>query len=320
MKKITITIKRCDGEKSWNQDYEIDYEKGRTVLWSLTTIREKLDSTLVFSSACQHGICGSCAIKINGKTVLVCQTPLDSMLDLFKTDTLTYEPMSHFEVIRDLAVAWEPKMEKMKKVNPWLIPSEAGTKEKGFLQSADDFQKISSATDCILCGICASECNQLEVNDGTFLDPFIFNKAYRFAVDSRDCASEDHVHPAYENELWKCLHCMQCVSNCPKHIDLTGEISALRNMSMKMGETKNQGARHARAFYEDTWKKGQLNETMLPIKTDGLLKTAATKVPFALRMMKTGKINPLELQKPVNGIKGVRELYDYAKEVEKSES
>lgn len=315
MNPLTIKIKRYDGEKTWYQSYTLPYDKGRTILWSLTTIRETLDSTLVYTSACQHGICGSCAIKVNGKSFLACQTPLDKVIETFKTMELTYQPLANFTVIRDLAVAWEPKMAKMKKIKPWLIPTEEGSEEKGFLQSKEDFHKIASSTDCILCGICASECNQLHVNESNFLEPFIWNRAYRYAVDSRDNSPEAHVGSAYENELWKCLHCMACVTNCPKHIDLTEEISSLRKMSMRMGETKNQGARHAFAFFNDVKNNGHLNEMMLPIKTDGVIKTAATKLPFAMRMIKTGKINPLELPKKVDGIEGVQKIYEYAEEV-----
>ncbi|WP_332237258.1 succinate dehydrogenase/fumarate reductase iron-sulfur subunit [Sporolactobacillus sp. KGMB 08714] len=317
MEKLKIKIKRFNGKKTWYQTYVIPYEKGRTILWSLTTIRETLDSSLVYTSACQHGICGSCAIKVNGKSFLACQTPLDRVIDIFKTELLTYEPLTNFPVIRDLAVAWETKMEKMKKIRPWLIPSEKGTKERGFLQSQENFHKIASSTDCILCGICASECNQLRVNGGTFLDPFVWNRAYRYTVDTRDGSPEKHVEPAYKNGLWKCLHCMECVSNCPKKIDLTEEISALRKISMKMGETNNQGARHAFAFFNDVRKTGRLNEVMLPIKTDGMLHTAATKVPFALRMIKTGKINPLEIPRKVEGIEEVKNIYEYAEEEKK---
>ncbi|QED49426.1 succinate dehydrogenase/fumarate reductase iron-sulfur subunit [Cytobacillus dafuensis] len=318
MRTIHYKIKRFDGNREWYQDYQLQYEKGKTILWALTTIREQLDPTLVFTSACRHAICGSCAIKVNGKSFLTCKTSLDDVLATFQTDNLVFEPLSNFEVIKDLAIAWEPKMEKMKQVKPWLIPSSEGNVEKGFTQSEDAFHKISSPTDCILCGVCASECNQLAVNDGTFLEPFILNRAYRFAVDSRDCAPNEHILPAYENELWKCLHCMQCISSCPKGIPLTDQIAFLRQESIKLGETNNQGAKHAFAFHDDVRNKGRLNETMLPIKTDGLIKTATTKVPFALRMIRKGKINPFHMPKAVEGIRGVKEIYKYAEEVKNS--
>lgn len=318
MRKIKFTIQRYDTKKVWFQDYELPYEKGKTILWALTEIREQLDPTLVFTAACRHAICGSCAVQINGTSYLACKTSLDEVLETFMTDHLIFKPLNNFEVIKDLAIKWEPKMEKMKKVKPYLIPSHQGSIEKGFIQSEDDFHKISSPTDCILCGICASECNQLAVNDGTYLEPFILNRAYRFAVDSRDRSPREHILPAFENELWKCLHCMQCVSSCPKEIALTDEVAYLRQESIKMGEVNNQGAKHAFAFHDDVRNKGRLNETFLPIKTDGLFKTATTKIPFALRMIKKGKINPLHMPKEVEGIKGIREIYKYAEEVRNS--
>ncbi|HAQ06714.1 MAG TPA: (2Fe-2S)-binding protein, partial [Bacillus bacterium] len=143
----------------------------------------------------------------------------------------------------------------------------------------------------------------------------ILNKAYRYVFDSRDGAPETHLLPVLENDLWKCLHCMQCVSQCPKSIPLTDQIAALRAATMQMGERANQGAKHAYAFHDDVKSKGRLNETMLPIKTDGLVQTALTKVPFALRMIKKGKINPLHMPKQIAGINGVRKLYEYAEEV-----
>ncbi|MFO1442547.1 succinate dehydrogenase/fumarate reductase iron-sulfur subunit [Bacillus sp. Bva_UNVM-123] len=315
MRTIQFTIKRFDTKKEWYQDYLLPYEKGKTILSILTIIREQLDPTFVFTSACRHAICGSCAIQINGKSYLACKTSLDEVLDTFKTDNLIFEPLNNFEVIKDLVIAWEPKMEKMKQVKPWLLPANTGNIEMGFTQSEEDFHKIASPTDCILCGVCTSECNQLAVNDGTYLDPFILNRAYRFSVDSRDRSPEEHIRPVYENELWKCMHCMQCISSCPKGIPLTDQIAYLRQESIKMGEVNNQGAKHAFAFHDDVRNKGRLNETMLPIKTDGLLKTAATKIPFALRMIKKGKINPLHMPKAVDGIKGVKEIYKYAEEV-----
>lgn len=315
---LYFKIKRFDGTNEWEQSYSLPYEKGKTILWVLNTIREQLDPTLTFTSACRHAICGSCAIRINGNAFLTCKTSLDEVLDIFNTNHLTFEPLKNFDVIKDLSIAWEPKMEKMEQVKPWLIPSNEGSVESGFLQDEEDYHKIAAPTDCILCGVCASECNQLAVNDGTYLDPFILNRAYRFAIDSRDAAPEEHIRPVYENELWKCLHCMQCVTKCPKGIPLTEQISYLRQESIKMGEVKNQGAKHAFAFHDDVRNKGRLNEMMLPVKTDGLINTAMTKIPFALRMIKKGKINPLQIPKAVEGIKGVREIYKFAKEVSES--
>ncbi|HLN61803.1 MAG TPA: 4Fe-4S dicluster domain-containing protein, partial [Symbiobacteriaceae bacterium] len=243
---------------------------------------------------------------------LVCKTSLDEILDIYATDELTFAPQANFDVVRDLVVDWRPKTEKLTTVNPWLIPTEDGTREAGFIQSVKNYHAIASPTDCIQCGICSSECEQLAEN-ANFLDPFILNRAYRFAVDSRDAAPAQHIRPAYENDLWKCLHCHACVSQCPKGIRLDREIAYLRQESMKMGETENLGARHAYAFHDDVKSKGRLNEMTLPLKTEGMVKTMAKRIPFALRMVRSGKINPLHMPKAVSGIDGVRKIYAHVK-------
>lgn len=316
MRKITFTIKRFDGKKEWFQRYDLPYENGKTLLWALTKIREEQDPTLNFTSACRHAICGSCAIKVNGNSFLTCKTALDEILETFKTNDLTCEPLANFDVVRDLVIDWKPKLEKMKVVKPWMTAKETGSATTGFTQSEREFQKIASPTDCILCGICASECTQLSMNQMGYLEPFILNRAYRFAVDSRDAAPEEHIRPVLQNDLWKCVHCMQCVSQCPKDINLAAEVAWLRQETMKMGETENLGARHAYAFHDDVKSKGRLNEMTLPMKTEGVVKTAMKRVPFALRMITKGKINPLHMPKEIEGIQGVRKIYEYAKGVE----
>ncbi|MFZ5822900.1 MAG: succinate dehydrogenase/fumarate reductase iron-sulfur subunit [Bacillota bacterium] len=312
MRTITFRIKRYDGTRRWVQPYSFPHEEGKTFLWALTKIREELDPTLNFTSACRHAICGSCAVRVNGHAHLVCKTSLDELLEVYDSDDLTLSPLENFEVVRDLVIDWRPKTERLQEVKPWLIPTGAGDASTGFIQAPGDYQAIASPTDCIQCGICSSECEQLAENPN-FLDPFILNRAYRFAVDSRDAAPEEHIRPALENDLWKCLHCHGCVTQCPKGIRLDREIAYLRQESMQMGETDNPGARHAYAFHDDVQTKGRLNEMTLPIKTEGLLTTAVKRLPFALRMVARGKINPLHIPKAVNGIEGVQRIYDHVK-------
>ncbi|AOM83561.1 succinate dehydrogenase/fumarate reductase iron-sulfur subunit [Salisediminibacterium beveridgei] len=309
MKKLTLQIKRNNGSEQWVQHYVLPYEEGKTLLWALTTIKDEIDPSLNFTSACRHAICGSCAVKVNGHAFLVCKTKIDDLINTFSSMKLSIEPLGNFEVIRDLVIDWEPKVEKLMHVDPWLKPKSYVTKQDGSVQSKEDANKIAKPTDCILCGSCSSECNQLDVNDGSFPDPFIFNKAYRFLVESRDSDTTERARSIADQDIWKCLHCMECVTKCPKAIPLTDEIAYLRQQSIQEGKKHNQGARHAFAFYNDVRNKGRLNEMLLPIRTDGFVSTVGRKIPFAYRMIAKGKINPFHFPGEVNGIHGVRNLF-----------
>jgi len=229
METIFCKIKRFDGTNTWYQDYQVPYEKGKTVVWLLTKIREEQDVTLSFGVSCLHAICGACGVRINGSSYLTCNTPLDRVLKTFKTNELTFEPLANFRPIKDLIVEWEPKVKKMETVTPWIEPTAAGSIDKGFKQSAKEFKKISSAIDCILCGVCSSECQQLTMNDGTYLDPYMFNKAYRFAADTRDGEGAKRMAQTARGELWKCVNCQRCTASCPKGIDVAEAISYLRS-------------------------------------------------------------------------------------------
>lgn len=308
MDKITFNIKRFDGNNSWYQEYQIPYQEGKTILWGLITIKETQDASLNFTSACRSKICGSCAVQVNGSAVLACSTSLDQMINSYNTTTLTIEPLRNFEVVRDLVVDWEPKFERMKKIKPWLIADESAYTDKGFCQSSDQHEIIANATDCILCGACASECESLTINADTFLEPFMFTKAYRFAADSRDAQPVEHWLPALQNGLWNCVACMQCISKCPKGVLPAEHIQRLREITIQNGKTDNKGARHALAFYNDTKKLGRLHELTLPIKTEGLMANVK-RIPFALRILKKGKLKPLPLQHPLAKIGDIKKIY-----------
>lgn len=317
METITFNIKRFDGERTWNQEYR--FERGvKTLLGCLNDIRETQDATLCFTQACRHSICGSCAVQVNGSAYLACETQLDELVETFDTTYFYITPLANFPVVRDLVVSFDEKAAKMKAVSPWLCPHANRT---GNEQSQEELSRYMGATDCVLCGICASECRELAYAGGSFLDPFILNRAYRFARDSRDGEGEQRVLAALEGNLWKCIHCQQCASKCPKHINVAGEISWLRRAALELGEDKSQGARHAYAFRDDIVKTGKLNEAMLAVKTEGLVGTAKNRIPFAMRMMAAGKMNPLHALggKPVHGIEDVQKLYKIATAAKKED-
>lgn len=318
MRTVTYKVKRFDGKRSWVQEYPFDYQPGKTILWGLIQIKENIDPSLSFIASCRHGVCGACAVRVNGQATLACETPLDKMLERWDSDTLLLEPLQNFQVIRDLIVNWEPKAERLAEVKPWLMPKEEFSKETGCRQSPEDFHKINKNSDCILCGCCASECNKLSGNDSDFLEPFVFAKAQKFVADSRDSQPCERIIAAISYGAWKCQHCQECVTKCPKGLAPAEDISYLREEAIAQGLVNHEGVRHAKAFLDDIEKIGRLNEAMMAVKTEGFLKSIGN-VPFALRLMRKGKLSPAQMfPKPIKEVGEVRSIINAVKEAEKA--
>lgn len=318
MRQITYHIHRYTDGKSYVQSYSFDYEPDRTLLWGLQKIKDTQDPTLTFVAACRSAVCGACSIKVNGQAMLGCESKIDDITARFGSDEIEIAPIGNFDVIRDLVVDWEAKVDRLKTVAPWIHIKPEFTKEKGARQTPGDFKKFVQNTECILCGCCASECNKLTANREDFLDPYVYTKANRFVQDSRDIDDMAHVKPAFDNGLWKCVHCMNCISRCPKNLKPMHDIAALRASATK-NNLVNKGTRHAEAFKEDLVKTGRLNEVTMSLKTDGLVDSAMQGL-YAMRLWQHGKINPLDLvsaHKPVEGIEGVRTIVKKAEEEEK---
>ncbi len=145
---ITFNVRRFDGERAFNQEYSIPYEKN-TLLGCLTKIREEQDASLCFTSACRHAICGSCAVQVNGNAFLACETQLDTLLETFGTDELFLEPLNNLPVVRDLVVNFDGIADKMRKVEAWMCPHKD---RKDHLQTPEQFHLIAKPADCVLCG------------------------------------------------------------------------------------------------------------------------------------------------------------------------
>lgn len=319
MRQITYHIHRFNDGKSFVQTYTFDYEEDRTILWGLQKIKETQDPTLTFVAACRSAVCGACSVKVNGQAMLGCESKIDDVTARFGSDEIEIAPIGNFRVIRDLVVDWEAKVDRLKTVAPWIHLKQDVEDENGVIrQSAADFKKFVMGTECILCGCCASECNKLTAGQDDFLEPYVYTKANRFVLDSRDGNKMAHVKPSYENGIWNCVHCMNCISRCPKHIKPMHDIANLRKEATQAG-FENKGTRHAKAFKDDLKATGRLNEVSMSLKSDGIVDSAKQAV-YATRLMLHSKINPLELvipHKPVKGIDGVRKIIKKAEEAGK---
>ncbi|MDR3440228.1 succinate dehydrogenase/fumarate reductase iron-sulfur subunit [Telmatospirillum sp.] len=315
MRTITFDIDRFDGNRAWTQSYSFEYAPGLTVLASLFLIKEKQDATLNFTASCRSAICGACAIRVNGNSLLPCDTRLDDALDQWKSDKLHLSPIGNFPVVSDLMVDWSDKIERLRRAKPGLHARKEFTAETGCRQSPAELALIINQWDCILCGCCASECNKLSDDSKDFLEPFVFTHASRYAHDSRSADGMLHVKDMLSNGLWKCLHCMECVSKCPKGIKPAGDIAAMRAMAVAHGNTDGPGPRHAAAFRTDLENTGRLNEVKLVPRTEGMVQAATERMGFTLRMLERGKMSVTEVtelyltdNKPIEGIEGLRKI------------
>ncbi|GBD97275.1 MAG TPA: succinate dehydrogenase iron-sulfur subunit [Nitrospirae bacterium] len=230
MKTCTFNIKRFDPEKAstprWAK-FSVEMEQTERLLDGLIKIKDNMDGTLTFRRSCAHGICGSCAVKINGKNGLACQTLIKDM-----PDTITLEPLEAYPVIKDLVVDMSPFFEKNDKVMPYLVNDETPP-DRERLQSPEDQHKILQSITCIMCGSCTSSCPGYWANKD-YLGPSALLKAYRFIFDTRDNASGERLEKIiHNNGLWRCRSIYNCVEVCPKEIDITGHLSKLKRLAVK---------------------------------------------------------------------------------------
>jgi len=207
-----------DSKKSYVSTFKVPIRKGTTILDALMYIKDNLDETLTFRHSCRMGICGSCAVNINGKPMLACYT---QVLHL-EADSLTIEPLANMPVIKDLVVDIQPFFDEYNKIRNILIkPEEELKKPNEFTQSPAELAKFWDFTLCIKCSICYSACPA--AIDEKFLGPASLTANYRFVADSRDQGCPGRLKPMADN-VWLCTQCNSCTLFCPKLVGCANAI------------------------------------------------------------------------------------------------
>ncbi len=302
-REVTFRIFRFNpkrDEKPCYRDYKLPVPKGMTILEALQFIKDNLDPTLSFRAFCRSAICGSCAVKINGFPKLACKTQVLNEVEKFGTDILTVEPIDNFPVIRDLIVDWEPAIEKLREVYPYLIPDPEvvpHTLEEESRVYPGELKKFDIFTDCILCTSCYSACTAVKI-DEEYGGPFQLARSYRFAVDPRDALKKERAKVGLAFNMWNCVRCEKCADVCPKHIAPVDGIMKLRGLSIEIGKRDNPGARHVMAFYKSLLESGMLNEVLLPLRTKGI-KGIIENLPLGVMMILKGKAHS-PIVKPID--------------------
>ncbi len=224
--KITLEVQRSnpeEGVESTVRSYEVEAEPTDRLLDVLMQVKQFQDGSLAFRKSCAHGVCGSDAMRINGKDRLACKTLVRDVAEE-EGATVRVEPLRHFPVVKDLVVDQSRFFEKYRAVKPFLI-NEEPVEEKERVQSQTERASFDDATNCILCAACYSACPILDDN-GDFLGPAALANAFRFLEDSRDTGFDDRL-PVLDdpNGVWACENHFECTRACPRGIKITKHIN-----------------------------------------------------------------------------------------------
>jgi len=216
---MKISILRS--ETNTHQTYTLE-DKETTLLNALTHIKATTDATLTFTAGCRASVCGTCAVRINGKEQLACAYKLK--------DGDRVEPLHYHPVLRDLKVDKNKAKETLVKSTAWV---------QRFLEASlthKDEKHTETQTDCILCDSCYSACPVYAVNPD-FLGPFALTRAYRYSTDKREGHPKAIIDNIQTNGVWDCTLCGECTAVCPKGIDPKMDITLLRSDSVTHGYT-----------------------------------------------------------------------------------
>ena len=231
-KILTFKIKRfnpaVDTKPYWDS-YELECNEGTTVLIAIQELIAKQDGSIAMRYNCRAGVCGSCAVFVNKKYMLACET----LVLQLKKKVIKLEPLPFYPVIKDLVVDMSQFYEKLLAIEPFLKRDHSKDPEKEILQSPDDFHVIEEATKCILCGACTSSCVSVWT-DKNYLGPAALLKAFRFANDTRDEDKRQRIsRVTSEDGVFRCHTAFNCVEACPKELNPTEAIQTLKRQSVK---------------------------------------------------------------------------------------
>jgi succinate dehydrogenase / fumarate reductase iron-sulfur subunit len=206
--------------------YEVDVSGCAMVLDVLLKIKNEIDSTLTLRRSCREGVCGSCAMNIDGENTLACIKALD---DLPSGDVNIY-PLPHMPVVKDLVPDLTHFYAQYASIQPWLqTESVPGSRER--LQSPEDRKKLDGLYECILCACCSASCPSYWWNPDRFLGPAVLLQAYRWIVDSRDEATGERLDFLDDPfKLYRCHTIMNGTNTCPKGLNPSLAIAEIKKL------------------------------------------------------------------------------------------
>lgn len=210
--------------------YHVDADKsGSMILDILITIKDKIDPTLTFRRSCREGVCGSCAMNINGENTLACIKSIHDM----PGDIVVY-PLPHMPVIKDLVPDLTEAYAQYEVVEPWLQTTSPAQPDKERLQSPEERAKLDGLWECILCYCCTTSCPSYWWNSDRYLGPATLLQAYRWIADSRDEATGKRLDTLEDPfRLYRCHTIMNCTRTCPKNLNPAKAIAKMKQMMVE---------------------------------------------------------------------------------------
>ncbi|MBT5435727.1 MAG: succinate dehydrogenase iron-sulfur subunit [Alphaproteobacteria bacterium] len=210
--------------------YEVDRDKcGPMVLDALIKIKNETDPTLTFRRSCREGICGSCAMNIDGTNTLACTKPIDEV----KGDVKIY-PLPHMGVVKDLIPDLSHAYEQLASIKPWMQTETPALPDKERLQSPEEREELDGLYECILCFCCQTSCPSYWWNSDRYLGPAVLLQAYRWIADSRDEATNERLDELEDPfKLYRCHTIMNCAKSCPKHLNPAKAIGEIKKMMVE---------------------------------------------------------------------------------------
>ncbi|WP_158805174.1 succinate dehydrogenase iron-sulfur subunit [Acidisoma sp. L85] len=220
-----------DDEKNPHTDiYEIDLDDcGPMVLDALIKIKNEVDGTLTFRRSCREGICGSCAMNIDGTNTLACLKPIEDCRGAVRIN-----PLPHMAVIKDLVPDLSQAYAQYRSVEPWLQSDTPPPPDAERLQSVEERSKLDGMWECILCFCCTTSCPSYWWNGDRYLGPAVLLAAYRWIADSRDEHKGERLDALQDPfKLYRCHTIMNCAETCPKGLNPAQAIGEIKKLMVQ---------------------------------------------------------------------------------------
>ncbi len=218
VQRVTLKVRRYLPEpqpRGFFQEYEVAYHPRMFVLDALNYVRDNLDRTLGFRWSCRMGVCGSCGAIVNGVPRLTCATPISGL-----GEKITVEPLNNFPVRKDLIIDLSDFMEKLGRIEPWIIREKDRALEEGeYLQKPEELDRYDQYSACINCMLCYAAC-PVYAGDREFIGPAAAALGYRYNLDSRDRGGNERLKILTEGAgAFDCTFVGECSIVCPKSVD-----------------------------------------------------------------------------------------------------